>query len=269
MNRNNRVRHQFFFVLTMLFVFVACQREIEEFWTPSYDYYPLVTGKYKVYQIDSIVYDEYNCEVDTVSYQIKEVTGDTARDGEDDLYYRVERFYRKDSASTWTMVGVWTEKIEDYQVQRVENNQRLIPLVFPVKENQRWDGIVYIRRDTLVPIRGGSIDMFKDWDEFVLEEVDAPYINPLTNVIYNETALILQVDKENNIERRYSLERYAKNIGLVYKEMRILDSQCRTNGQGEITCEGVGNIADCLFLPWTAKAEKGFILKQTLIDHNY
>ena len=33
---------------------------------------------------------------------------------------------------------------------------------------------VYIRRDTLISLRGGSIDMFKDWDDFEVTEMNEP-----------------------------------------------------------------------------------------------
>ena len=141
----------------------------------------------------------------------------------------------------------------------------MIKMVSPIQENRRWDGIVYIRRDTLVPIRGGSIDMFKDWDDFVCENIGNTFVDTLSNTVYTDVAKIVQVDKTNNIERRFSTEVYAKNIGLVYKEMRILDTQCRTPG----TCTGNSDIAACIGTPWYLKAEKGFILKQSLIEHNY
>ena len=266
--KKHPVFRQFFLLIGLVVFLYACGREIEILAKPSTDYYPMETGKYKIYQIDSIVYDEYNCAVDTVTFQIKEVTGDTVWDGEDALAYKVERHYRADNSQSWLLTGVWIEKLENYQIQRVEENQRIIKLVFPIKETKYWDGIVYIRRDTLVPLRGGAIDMFKDWDDFTYQEIDVSFVNPITADYYEETVLVNQVDKTNNIERRYSRERYAKGIGLVYKEMKILDSQCRRPG-GVKTCDGVGNIADCIFLPWEEKAEKGFILTQTLIEHNY
>lgn len=260
-----------FLLLTILLViFSGCSRTIEEIEAPSYDYLPLITGKYKIYAVDSIVYNDFNCSVDTSSYQIKELTGDTVLDGEDAVAYKVELFRRENNTQPWQAIGIWLEKIEDFQLQRVEENQRIIPLVFPVTANKEWDGIVYIRRDTLVPIAGGSIDMYKDWDDFKCIEVDAPYTSPISLQTYNETALILQVDKTNNIERRYSLERYAKNIGLIYKEMKILDTQCKVNGAGLPDCQGnSSDILSCRTTPWEIKAEKGFIIKQTLLEHNY
>lgn len=253
---------------TLLFIaifFFACERVIETPGPISFDYYPIKEGKYKIYQIDSIVYDEYNCTVQTTKYQVKEVTGVQSLDGEGDPYYSIKRYMRSDSAANWVLSNIWTEKIEDNQLQRVEDNQRIIKMVFPVKEDRHWDGIVFIRRDTLVPIRGGAIDMYKDWDDFVCENVGNTFVDTLSNKVYTDAVKIQQVDKTNNIERRFSLEVYAKNIGMVYKEMRILDTQCRPAG----TCSGNSDIASCIGVPWHRKAEKGFILKQSLIGHNY
>lgn len=253
------------FFLLLPFLFFACERIVETLTLAEFDYYPVEVGKYKVYQIDSIVYDEYNCAVQTATYQIKEVTETETTDGEGAVAFIIKRYFRKTNADAWTLHNIWTEKIEDNQIQRVEDNQRIIKMVSPMQQDRRWDGIVYIRRDTLVPIRGGSIDMFKDWDDFVCDNIGGSFIDTLSNIVYPDVAKIVQVDKTNNIERRFSTEVYAKNIGLVYKEMRILDTQCRPRG----TCTGNSDIASCIGTPWYIKAEKGFILKQSLIEHNY
>ena len=57
----------------------------------------------------------------------------------------------------------------------------------------------------------------------------------------------------NLIELREAIEKYARNVGLIEKQMRILDTQCI------IECEGE---------PWEVKAEKGFILKQRILEFN-
>jgi hypothetical protein len=253
--------------LALVLLFFACERVIETLEPVTYDYFPLEVGKYKIYQVDSTVYDEYTCTVQTTSYQVRELTGSVGTDGEGDVYYSVERHIRGDSTEPWVLQHIWSEKIEENQLQRVEENQRMVKMVFPVKENTHWDGIVYIRRDTLVPIRGGSIHMYKDWDDFVYGEIGNTFIDTSRTGprIYTEALEVTQVDKTNNIERRLSKEVYAKDIGLVYKEMWILDTQCRPPG----ACSGVGDIGTCILTPWKQKAEKGFILVQALIDHNY
>ena len=77
----------------VLFAFVtigylSCEKIVEPGPDLSLSYYPLKIGAYKTYHIDSVVYDEYNCQVDTVSYQLKEIYSDTITDGENELSYR-------------------------------------------------------------------------------------------------------------------------------------------------------------------------------------
>jgi len=55
------------------------------------------------------------------------------------------------------------------------------------------------------------------------------------------------------IELRLSYERYARGVGLIEREMRILDTQC---------------IEACSTKTWAEKAEKGFIVRQKIRDYN-
>ena len=52
-------------------------------------------------------------------------------------------------------------------------------------------------------------------------------------------------------DRRFALEKYARGIGLAYREYWILDTQLNTDDR-----------------PWDQKAQRGFIFTQVLIDHN-
>ena len=55
-----------------------------------------------------------------------------------------------------------------------------------------------------------------------------------------------QSDPKILTEKRYSLEKYAKGVGLVYREIRILDTQKLDASTA-----------------WEKKAQKGFITKMT------
>jgi hypothetical protein len=96
--------------------------------------------------------------------------------------------------------------------------------------------------------------MYKDWGNFKVLSLDEPEF--IAGVNYDSVLTIQRVEKINNIERRYSLEKYAKNIGLISRQDSILDTQCG------------GNIATCINTPWALKAEKGFILNMQLIETN-
>lgn len=232
----------------------ACQESIEPpLEDLDYNYFPLEEGREWIYQLDSIIYNDFEEQVDTFSYQLKEVVGDSSRDNEGQVYYRINRYMRSDSSEPWSFRNVWRAQIIDFQAHRIENNQRFIKLAFPVRFDKYWDGTVYINADTTTAIPGGSIDIYKDWDDFTYTEVNAPA--QLATLSFDSSLTVRQVDKENNIERRYSVEQYARGVGLIYKEMLILDTQCD------------GNIANCIGVPWEQKAEKGFILRQRLLDY--
>ena len=49
---------------------------------------------------------------------------------------------------------------------------------------------------------------------------------------FEKVSTVEQVDYENAIGKRYSIEKYAKGTGLVYKNMMILNTQkiCSSNG---------------------------------------
>ena len=123
-------------------------------------------------------------------------------------------------------------------------------MVFPLQDNLTWDGNRYIDETTTISIAGESIEVFKSW-EYEVNYVGEPAV--VNNVIFEQVTEIVQADNENLIELRESKEQYAKGVGLIYREMRILDTQC---------------ISQCEGQTWEEKAEKGFILRQILLDHN-
>lgn len=235
--------------------FWACQREIETLPALGYEYAPLQTGKFIQYRVDSILYDDYNNSIDTNSYEVKYVLGREEIDAAGLSFFRYERYERADSSQDWTLINVSAIQIEANRLLHVEQNQRLIKLTFPIAKDKNWDGLAYIRKDTTIEIVGGSINFYKDWENFEYTTAHTPF--NINGFSFDSTVTISQADANNLIERRFSKEIYAKNIGLVYKEQWILDTQCG------------GNLAACINTPWERKAEKGFILRQRITAHNF
>ena len=73
---------------------------------------------------------------------------------------------------------------------------------------------------------------------------------------YDDVSLVEGADYENLLNRRLSLEAYARGIGLVYRELEVFETQC------QICCGG--DTGTCLDLSWREKAEGGFIIRQWL-----
>ena len=220
----------------------------------GYDYFPLEIGKYIEYDVDSIIYDigAGNTVVSREnSIQVREEVTDSFPDNEGRLMYRIERYERADAMEEWRVSDVWTATVTDRQAERIEENLRFIKMVFPVSDNTNpWNGNKYIDENLVISVAGESIFIFKNWLYEYREIGEALNIGGFP---FDDVVTIYQADEENFIELRRSFERYARGVGLVEREIWILDTQC---------------IGDCVGDTWEIKAEKGFIVRQTIRDYN-
>ena len=251
----NTLRIPSFFLLLVLLAIASCKSEstFEDFQVDQgYDYFPLEIGKYIDYQVDSVLYDTTGTGIviEESSYLVREQVVDTFRDNNNRLSYLVERFQRLSADEPWEFSGNKSVIPDNTQLEVIEDNLRFIKMVFPLRDGELWDGNLHIDPSTIVVIKGEGVEMFKGWSYEIQSIGEAATINDQT---YDDVVTITQAESENVIELRNSMEQYARGIGLVYRELRILDTQCITG------CEG---------LPWEEKAQKGFILRQSIIGHN-
>lgn len=256
--------------ISVLF-FTMCREEKDEFKVDyKYNYFPLEKGKFIVYDVDSTTYyltrDSVQPVVTKNIYELKEVVGDTEIDNEGRTYHRIERYIRKTANDPWVLKSVWRAQIVGKRAERVEENLRFIKLVFPPQiGDSTWNGNRYINIDTSyaigAPVYGLSMEVYKDWSDYKYTELDKPLL--LNGLSFDSTLTVSQSNYQNAILIRYSLEKYAKNVGLIYKELKILETQCKTCSPNNTPC-----ITNCQSKPWEEKAENGFILKMTAKAHN-
>jgi len=245
---------QYLFIIVasgyLLFGISSCAGPEPEAINLGTNYYPLEIGKYRIYQVDSIIYDNKNNDIvkDTNSFYLKEELTDTIRDNQGNLVYTLERYERESPNDEWRVKDVYGVSYIDYQLHTVEENLRFIKLTFPVGiDIAPWNGNTFIDEFTTVDIAGESIEIFKGW-LYEYSEVDE--FMQVQGITFDSTLTVIQANEDNLIEYRYSVESYARGIGLVKKDMSILNTQC-------IKCG-----------PWEEIADKGFILKQEIIDYN-
>jgi hypothetical protein len=241
------------FVASFLFLLASCD-ETENFVLDSKEaYFPLEIGKYITYSVDSIQYSTSSggaTNVVSSTFQWREMVVDTFRDAENRLVYEVERMQRTDANEDWRLVNVITVTKMADRVELVENNRRFVKMFLPLKLADTLHLFQYFNEFELVSIEGEVIEAFKGW-EYLVQDLDVP--SSVGSFSFDSTSTISYADSENAIEVRFVREQYAKNIGLIAKEYMILDTQC---------------ITGCIGMSWEEKAEQGFILRMTMIDHN-
>lgn len=244
-------------------LFPACMDRQTEILSPldaaPYEYFPLKIGKYVIYLADSIVYDfaPGGASIqDSSRTYIKELVSDTVRDQLGALVYVIERYERQSEAAPWVFNSLVFAGRNQTQAIRIEQNWRFLKLIFPLDRRSEWDGNIWIDKNREIEIAGERMRPFSNW-AYEVDSIDIPA--QIGQFSFDSTLLVTEADDENVIERRFSRSRYAKNIGLVWREQWILDSQY---------CNQSPPPDDCEAKPWDLKAEKGYILRQTIISFN-
>ncbi|MEK6615464.1 MAG: hypothetical protein AABZ32_05045 [Bacteroidota bacterium] len=201
----------FFFFLSFLFIgFFACKKDksVESTTDFGYNYFPDNTGHYIIYQVDSIHYDDVNLSPhDTIRYLLKELIASTFLDNSGRQTLRMERYYKfynknipYDSLQ-WTGPRVWYANKTSSTFEKVEENIRYIRLIFPVSNGKQWDGNVY---NTL----GNK--------NYEIISVDKPEI--INTINFDSIVTVNQFQQIDFIQHRYEIEKFARNVGLIYKE---------------------------------------------------
>ena len=257
-----------FTALALIFAFAACKKETEiAALNYGYNYFPLTIGKYVIYDVRTTTYDivgagnPYDFQIltnagteyiDTVStrFQIKEEIVDTIKDNNGRLGYKIHRYERADATQPWVINRVWAAYRSSTEAEKVEDdNLRFVRLIFPLDSAASWQATKYINEDETYTIASETITPYKGWRSKYLD-IDKPF--SINGIAMDSTLHLTHVDDDGATERRYVEERYARNIGLIYRQMLILDTQCR-------------NCAETM--PWRGKAQKGFRTYMQMIEH--
>ncbi|MBP9186471.1 MAG: hypothetical protein KBE91_07965 [Bacteroidia bacterium] len=200
------------FLLLVLSVFIGCNRNDDDATVApqiGYNYFPLNIGSTWIYKVDSIAYDDNGPSqaIDTFYYQYKEHIAETIEDDMGQPLYIINRYYRMHDSDTWQQVRNFAAQIVDNKAKRVEENNRFVRLVFPLKARNMWDG-------NLFNAQGNQI--------YKIVEFETPY------VFQNNTVKSVKVEESNVsnfIEEIKRYQTYAENIGRVELMYDSLNTQ--------------------------------------------
>ena len=236
------MRRSFLFtIIASLLIFSACKKSTEDFVTPPLsDYYPLTVGKYITYSLDSIVYyTNFGVSAVVKSYQVKHVVDAQITDALGRPAYRIIRFIRSTPTAAWVADNTFMAVPGETSIEFIENNLRYIKLRSAIKQDNSWKGNSYINTSSL----SSNLKYLDDWD-YTYDSINvAAKVGTLT---IDSTIKVAQIDQQTAIDKTFSEEKYAKGIGLVYRNFLYWN---KGNANGTFT-----------------DASYGVILK--MIDHN-
>ena len=186
----------------------SCQKDVVPPVDLGYGYFPTNVGHFIIYDVVSIEHDNPIDKHDTSLFQIMEVVESTFLDNENRETQRIERYIRNNSTLPWVIKDIWFSNLTVTTAEKVEENERFVKLTFPVSLGKTWNG--------------NALNSMDVWD-YEYTEVDAPYAN--NDLSFDSTATVLQIDEENLVEKNYAIEIFAKNIGMIHKELILLQTE--------------------------------------------
>jgi len=199
-----------FFLLSGLLVFLAaCSNEEARPADMFYEYFPDVPGHFVIYDVDSVVYDDFTGQTITYQYQVKELIESRFIDGEGKESIRLERFIRLSALEPWEIKNIWQARVLPGRAEKTEENLTFIKIVFPPRLGQTWNGNAY----NILPEQN-----------YRITDAHKPYlISPA--LTFDSTVTVLQNDFFTLISEDLQEEKYAKYIGLVFKRYRSITKQ--------------------------------------------
>jgi len=196
-------------VLVALLSAGGCQSDTSDPVTPGYDYFPLETGRYIIYDVNERHYSLNTAPIQRL-YQIKEVVGASYTDVTGRQAYRLLRYRRSVESQPWLADSIWSGRLVDSEAIRTENGVDFVKLRFPVSDRLRWNGNRY---------NAVGEDEYEARNSGQSYRVSDKQFNETVTVVAQQDSTLLSQDKR--------IEVYAEQVGLIYKE-RVQLQYCST-----------------------------------------
>jgi len=201
---------------------ISCKKENEIFTSESVnDYSFLQVGKYITYNLDSTLYINFGQKDTVISYQAQDVVDAQITDNLGRPAYRIIRYIRKDTSANWQPNNTFMVVPTDKSIEYVENNLRFLKLEMPIKQDFSWKGNSYIDTYSL----NSDLQYLDDWD-YIYDSIDVPLM--INSLNFDSTIKVTERDEflgqdpsipgTQYAEKTYAEEKYAKGVGLIYRE---------------------------------------------------
>ncbi len=181
-------------------------------------YFPLELGKYVEYSVDSTKYNSFDCSTVQTHWLLRYTVADTFSDDSMRRSYRIEIRQRRADSSSWHTQGNILVTPTEYALEYSQSNLKFIKLTFPIIDGLYWNGNSYI------PTADQDYTYFNNW-VYTYANVGQPYNTGFVN--FDNTVTVNEADESLNTAdgpgaysyKTYSKEVYAKNVGMIYREL--------------------------------------------------
>ncbi|MBS1667376.1 MAG: hypothetical protein JST58_08370 [Bacteroidetes bacterium] len=223
---------QFIFLLVLsVLITTGCKKTIS-YQNDMPEYMPMYSGKTITYRLDSTNFTNYGTDVTVTSYAVQDIVDSIILDNLNRPSWRVFRYISDTAMSQpWTNLETYLVTPTRQTTEVFENNLRFIKLSLPLTDGFSWLGNSYI--DTNYPPPNSNdpdYTYLANWN-YTYSNIGTPY-----TVLAGSIPNTLIVNQQNNVSGDtsnrstistydYSVEVYAKGIGLIYKKFLHQENQ--------------------------------------------
>lgn len=245
-------------ILAVLVAMTGCDKETDKtaFETPE-TYMPLAVGKYIRYQVDSLIWLNVGDNYAIRSYQAKDIVEGTGTDLLGRPSYRIQRYMRSlNSTNEADWAAAFTYEVVNGAtgIELIENNLRFVKMQTPLVEGRAFMGNGYLPSslyyDNFKLTITGNIGKWEStYEEFGPATINGKnYDSTITVTMINDSLDVPIIDHSRSASKTVWVEKYAKGIGLVYRDVALW----------EYNPPSLGNAA----------SYAGFGIRLTMLDHN-
>ncbi|MEI7801844.1 MAG: hypothetical protein WCI97_04310 [Bacteroidota bacterium] len=199
-----------------VFILASCKKDpITSAKDEGAKYFPLEVGRYTIYNVDSIHFNDVTMLSDTTHFQIKEAVTSSFADSTGGTTFIITRTRRMNDTLNWIDDNIWSASVTKTRAEKTEENLRFLKMIFPITENTSWNGNQYI--DT-----SNGLGNYFGW---IYNYSDVNKTFDLGFMIMDSTVTVTEQDNENLIQKDLEREVYAKNSGMVYRIQEHVSKQ--------------------------------------------
>lgn len=204
------MKHHVFVIFCSFFIFFSCSKEAT---LPVHDnsyfnYFPLIPGAERIYQVTSIHIDAPTNINDTAIYFLREQVLDTIIDTLDYTIYLISQEKRTSDTLPWQHVQHIAIRKHQRKIVKIEDNMAYTLLQFPASTSITWDGNEYNNK---------APEMYS------YSDLSANYGHE--NMILDSVLVVKQSFFESLYTYTFKEEQYAYGIGLCSKTDYVFESQ--------------------------------------------
>lgn len=215
--------YKFILLIVVISIVFSCKKENPLSDESSSDitiaYLGDASGNYVIYDVTYILHDEEVDLHDTTQFVYKIAIGDTISENDGSLANKYIRYNWNVMTSQWDVIDVWKIKRDKKYGILIEENQSIIKLHFPVRENFSWNANKFNNQDSIYYKYKGIHKSIS-----------------LNGVIFDSTVTVEQENYFTLVDLKRKKEIYAKGIGMIskyYKDLRIKNFDSTNVQKGE------------------------------------